>query len=371
MYSNAKEQLQWENSMKEEKIVRFALLGAGLVSPFHAKGIRATAGCELAAIADTNRERAEKRAKEFGCKACASLDELLADASIDVINILLPNHLHAEPTIKIAAAGKHVLVEKPPSMSLADTDRMIAACAKAGVKLGIVLNCRVRKPIQAIRAAIAQGRFGRVLQADAYMKWFRSTEYYLSDDWRSSRRSGAGVTIQHAFHYIDLIQYLMGPAAAVHARMLNLTHPKVKLEDTLYATIDFANGAHGVVEASTAFWPGTDIRIEVNGENGTAIMIGERMDTWKFRDDRPEDQAIRTQGRQGVATGAGGAADLDFADHQAVIEGMAKAVREGCDPIITAPSARDTLEIALAMYKSAKTGQAVQLPVTDEESIWE
>ena len=352
------------------KTIRFALLGGGLVSPFHVKGIKATAGCELVAIADSNKERAAKRAAEFGCKACGSLDELLADASIDVVNILLPNHLHADPACAIAAAGKHVLVEKPPAMSLADTDRMIAACAKAGVKLGIVLNCRVRKPIVAMRAAIEQGRFGRLLQADAQMKWFRSTDYYLSDDWRSSRRSGAGVTIQHAFHYIDLIQYLMGPAASVQAKMLNLAHPKVKLEDTLYAFIDFANGSRGMVEASTAFWPGTDIRIEVNGENGTAIMVGERMETWKFRDDRPEDEAIRTLGRKAVATGAGGAADFDFADHQTVIEGMARAVRDGGDPLITAPSARNTLELALAMYQSAKTGQEARLPVTDEEAVW-
>ncbi|MFB3894392.1 MAG: Gfo/Idh/MocA family protein [Phycisphaerae bacterium] len=357
--------------MSEKRTIRFALLGAGLVSPFHAKGIRATAGCELVAVADSNPERVAKRAKEFGCEARSSLDELLADKSIDVINILLPNHLHAEPAIACAKAGKHVLVEKPPAMSLADTDKMIAACDAAGVKLGIVLNCRVRKPIQAIRTAIASGRFGRLLQADAYMKWFRSTEYYFSDDWRSSRRSGAGVTIQHAFHYIDLLAYLMGPARQVVATMLNLAHPKVKLEDTLYALIDFGNGARGVVEASTAFWPGTDIRIEINGENGTAIMMGERMDTWKFKDERPEDEAIRGLGRKAVATGAGGAADFDFADHQTVIEGMANAVRTGRDPLITAPSARNTLELALAMYKSAKLGRPATLPVRDEESVWD
>ena len=357
--------------MTAQKPVRFALLGAGLVSPFHAKGIKATPGCELVAIADSNAQRVAARAKEFDCQACSSLDELLADKSIDVINILLPNHVHAGATLAAAKAGKHVLVEKPPAMSLSDTDAMIAACKQAGVQLGIVLNCRVRKPIQAIRQAIAQGRFGRILQADAFMKWFRSSEYYLSDDWRSSRKSGAGVTIQHAFHYIDLLQYLIGPAARVEARMHNLAHPQVKLEDTLYAFVEFANGARGVVEASTACWPGADIRIEINGENGTAVMVGERMDTWKFRDERPEDEVDRSLGRKAVTTAASGPADFDFADHQVVIEGMARAVREGCQPLITAPSARNSLEMALAMYKSAKTHQAVQLPLMDEQSIWE
>ncbi len=357
--------------MSEKNTVRFGLLGAGLIAPFHAKSIAAIDGCELVAIADSNRKRADDRAREFGCKACSSLDELLADKSIDVIGILLPNHLHAEPTIAAAQAGKHVLVEKPPAMSLADTDRMIAACKQANVKLGIVLNCRVRKPIQAMRDAIASGRFGRILQADAIMKWYRTSEYYHSDDWRSQRRSGAGVTIQHAFHYIDLLQYLMGPARTVRAQMCNLAHQDVELEDTLNAWLEFENGAHGMVEASTAFWPGTDIRIEVNGENGTAIMIGERMETWKFRDDRPEDEQIRQFGRKSVTTAAGGPADFDFADHQKVIEGMVEAVRNGGEPIITAPSARNTLEIALAMYQSARTEQPVSLPLADETAAWD
>lgn len=357
--------------MNDERTVGFGLLGAGLIAPFHARSVIAADGCELIAVADVDAGRAEKVAGEFGCKACGSLDELIADERIDVIDVLTPNHLHCEATLAAAAAGKSVLVEKPPAMSLKETDAMIGACGSAGVRLGIVLQCRVRKPIQAMREAIEAGRFGRLLQADAYMKWHRTTEYYLSDEWRSSRRSGAGVTIQHAFHYIDLLQYLMGPVRSVIARMSNRAHPQVELEDTLNAFMDFENGGQGVVVASTALWPGTDIRIEINGEDGTAIMVGERMETWKFKDERAEDEAIRAVGRGSVGTAASGPADFDFADHQVVIEDMAAAVRKGTEPIIPAASARNTLEIALAMYKSAAAGLPVELPVTDEESIWE
>jgi UDP-N-acetyl-2-amino-2-deoxyglucuronate dehydrogenase len=123
--------------------------------------------------------------------------------------------------------------------------------------------------------------------------------------------------------------------------------------------------------ASTALWPGTDIRIEINGENGTAIMTGERMATWKFREERPEDQEIRELGRGAVATAAGGPADFDFADHRTVIEAMVNAARGQGQPIITADSARKTLEIALAMYQSARTAQAVGLPLADEKVVWD
>ncbi len=244
------------------KTVGFGLLGAGLIAPFHAKSIKSLEGAELVAVADVSAERADKTAAQFGCKAYHSLEELLADKAVSVICVLTPNHLHRDATIAAAKAGKHILTEKPSAMSLADTDAMIAAARAAKVSLGVVLQCRVRKPIQAMKQAIEQGRFGRLLQADAYMKWFRSTEYYFSDPWRSSRQSGAGVTIQHAFHYIDLLQYLMGPVASVQARMTNLAHPQVKLEDSLQAFLDYGNGAKGVVVASTALWPGTDIRIE-------------------------------------------------------------------------------------------------------------
>ncbi len=349
--------------------IGFGLLGAGLIAPFHAKAIQNSSSARLVAVSDVNADRLAKLTSEFGCTGYPSLEEMLENPEVQVVNILTPNHLHYEAVLKSAKADKHILVEKPPSMSLREMDSMESVCRFAGVKIGIVLQCRVRKPIQAMREAIANGRFGRILQADTYMKWFRTTEYYQSDAWRMSRRSGAGVTIQQAFHYLDLLLYLMGPAKTVQARMNNLAHPKVEIEDTLLAFLDYQNGAQGVVQASTALWPGTDLRVEINGENGTAIMVGERMETWKFREERPEDGEIRQYGSTAVATGATGPADLGFRDHQVVIEDMVEAIQTGRDPLISLESVRPTLEAALAMYRSAKLETPVQLPLADEE-VW-
>ncbi len=262
-----------------------------------------------------------------------------------------------------------MLVEKPPAMSLGEVDEMDAASRAAGVKVGVVLQCRARQAVQAIRTAVEQGRFGKIYHADAYMKWFRPSDYYHMDAWRSSRRSGAGVTIQQAFHYIDLLQHLAGPVHAVQARMNNLAHPAVDLEDTVLAFVDFESGAQGVVQASTALWPGTDVRIEINGDNGTAILVGERMETWNFRDERPEDAEIRTFGSESAATGATGAADLGFQDHQAVIEDMVRAVESGGDPMIPLRAARPTLECVLAMYRSARDNRRVELPIARDSVI--
>ena len=353
------------------KTLGFGILGAGLIAPFHAKSVINSKGGKLIAFCDMSKERVDKIAGEYKVKAYYTLAEMLKDPAIDVVNVCLPNHLHYDAVLQCAAAGKHVLTEKPPAMTLRETDEMIAACQKAKVKFGCTVQCRIRKAIQAIKQAVDSGRFGKLLHADAYMKWFRSSEYYHSDAWRSSRKSGAGVTVQHAFHYIDLLQYLMGPGKAVEARMTNLAHPSVNLEDTLLAFVKFANGAQGVVEASTALWPGTDIRIEINGTDGTAIVTGEKITTWKFRDERPEDAAIRQIGSAAQATGAGGAADFGFLDHQVVIQDMIDAVNENREVVIPVSAVRPTLEIVLAMYHSAARNAQVTLPVQDDDKIWE
>lgn len=351
-------------------MVGFGLLGTGLVAPFHARALQASSRARLIAASDLDPARLEKFTAEFGCLGYPTLEAMLANPDVQVVSILTPNHLHYQAALICARAGRHVLIEKPPSMSLREVDAMAETFGAAGLQAGVVLQCRTRKPIQAMRRAISEGRFGRLLHADAYMKWFRAESYYHMDPWRSLRRAGAGVTIQQAFHYIDLLHYLAGPVRRVQARMSNLAHPEVELEDTLLAFVDYANGAQGVVQASTALWPGTDIRIELNGENGTAIMIGERVHTWKFRDERPEDAEIRLYGSAAVATGATGPADLAFHDHQVLIEDMAEAVAAGRAPLVPLSSARHTLEWALAMYQSARDHVPVELPLRNEEAVW-
>lgn len=350
--------------------VGFGILGAGLVSPFHANAVIHAKGARLVAFADVDRVRSDARAAEFGVGARYSLEALLEDPAIDVVNIATPNHLHSDAVLACAKAGKHVLCEKPPAMSLAETDRMIAACSEAGVKFGCTVQCRVRGAVEAIKSAVDEGRFGQLLHADTYMKWYRPADYYHMDPWRSSRQCGAGVTIQHAFHYIDLLVHLAGPMKRVDARMSNLQHPSVDLEDTLSAFVEYESGAHGVVQATTALWPGSDLRVEIHGENGTAILIGERMAEWRFKDERADDEATRRLGSAKQHTAAGGAADFGFRDHLVVVQDMIDAILAGRNVVIPVEGVRHTLEVALAMYASAKRGGPVDLPLAPDVEIW-
>ena len=347
----------------------FGIVGCGLVSQFHGAAIMNSEKAELVAATDLDGERLSKFLDDFGGEPAESFEALLDDDRIDVVNILTPNAMHADFAIPALRAGKHVIVEKPPEMRLDRTDDMIAAKNENDRKLAICLQVRFRESIRAIKNAIEQGRFGNLLEGDAYMKWFRDTDYYLMDDWRSKRESGAGVTIQHAFHYIDLLHHLLGPVAVVDARMTNLAHPDVQLEDTLKAFLTFESGAEGLVEASTALWPGRPPRIEVNGEDATAVTEGEIMLAWDFRDEQPQDEEILQIGRGTVAAGGTGAADLSYEEHMWLIEDMVDAIEQDREPYIPAEHARHSLEVALAMYKSADEGVPVELPLPADVRI--
>lgn len=350
----------------------FGILGAGMISGIHAHALKKSKKAELVAVCDVNEQNAKKLAEKFApsAKVYTSFDEMLKDSRVEVVNIITPNHMHAEFVLKAAAAKKHVLCEKPPAMSLAETDTMIKACHDAGVKFGIFVQCRMREPMRHIKAALAQKRFGKILRVDAVMKWFRAADYYKMDAWRSNRKCGAGVTIQHAFHYIDLLQYLMGPAASVVAEMRNLAHPEIKIEDTLDARITFANGVRGFVQASTAIWPGNDVQIEIYGTDGSAIMCGTAFKLWKFKEEKPEDEKIRASGNAAQATASSDPAALPSEDHQYVIDDCVDAIETGREVCIPCSSVRASLEIALAMYKSDKINDEVSIPF-NENNIWD
>ncbi len=354
------------------KKMGFGIVGAGMISGLHADALRKSAKAELVAVCDVNVDNARKLVEKFAPKApvYASFDELLANPQVEVVDIVTPNHLHTDFVLKAAAAGRHVLCEKPPAMSLEETDRMIEACRHAGVKFGVFVQCRIRAPMRHIKAALDAGRFGKVLRVDAIMKWFRPQDYYRMDAWRSNRRCGAGVTIQHAFHYIDLLQYLMGPASSVTAEMRNLAHPEIVLEDTLDARITFANGVRGFVQASTALWPGADVRIEVYGTEGCAVMEGTAFKTWKFKQEIPGDEAIRLCGNAAQATASGDHAALPSEDHQYVMDDCVDAINAGREVCIPCTDVRASLELALAMYLSDRKRAEVSLPI-QEKGIWE
>lgn len=346
--------------------VGFGIIGSGMISKFHARAIRDIKGAKLVACFNRTPEKAEALSQEFGGESTSDLDSLLARPDIDVVTICTPSGAHMEPAIAAAKAGKHVIVEKPLDVTLKRCDAMIQACEQSGVKLGTIFPSRFHKSSQLLKRAVDEGRFGQLTLGDAYVKWFRTQAYYDSGAWRGTwKLDGGGALMNQAIHSVDLLLWLMGPAVQVTAHTATLAHERIEVEDVATATIRFASGALGVIEATTAAYPGSLKKIELSGSQGMAVLEEESIIKWDFAKKTKRDEALLEEMRNRTQTG-GGAADPAAIGHQAHAElfrEFIKAIKSGENPRLDGREGRRSVELILAIYKSAKTGKAVNLPL--------
>ncbi len=347
----------------------FGIIGCGMIANFHAKAIEHTRGAQLVGCVSRSPRSAERFASSHGCVAYQRLEEMLADPEIDVVTICTPSGAHMEPALAAAKAGKHVVVEKPLEITLRRCDRMIEACRKNKVVLSTIFPSRFHESGLTIKRAIDTGRFGRLTLGDAYVKWYRSQEYYDSGAWRGTwELDGGGALMNQAIHSVDLLTWLMGPVVEINAQSACLAHKRIAVEDTAVATLRFKNGALGVIEATTAVYPGYLKKIEIHGTTGTAAMVEEDIVLWDFAKGNRADAMIRRQ-MERSKSGGGGASDpsaIGFHGHAELFRDVLKAIRTGKQPSIDGQEGRRSVEIILGIYKSAETGRAVELPLKSD-----
>ncbi len=347
----------------------FGIIGCGMIAGFHAKAISDVRGAKLVACYDSFPAAADNLAGSTGCRAYHDLGEMLADADVDVVTICTPSGAHLDPALKAAKAGKHVIVEKPLEITLRRCDKIIAECEKNGVVLSTIFPSRFHGPAIEMRRAVEKGRFGRLTMGDAYVKWYRTQEYYDSGQWRGTwELDGGGALMNQAIHSVDLLAWLMGPVAQITAHTTMLAHRRIEVEDVAVATLRFANGALGVIEASTAVYPGFLKRIEIHGSEGSAVMEEEDIKVWDFVKKTRADAAIieRLAGRTQTGGGASDPSAIGHHGHTAQFKDVLRAIRRGTKPAIDGPEGRKAVEIILAIYKAAETGRAVSLPLKSD-----
>ena len=344
----------------------FGIIGCGMISRFHARAIGELRGARLAACFDAFPQAADRLAGETGCRAYHSLGGMLADQAVDVVVIGTPSGAHMEPALAAAKAGKHVIVEKPLEITLGRCDRIIEACRKHRVTLSAVFPSRFHQSAVAMKQAVEARRFGRLTVGDAYVKWFRTQEYYDSGAWRGTwELDGGGALMNQAIHSVDLLLWLMGPVAEITAHTATLAHRRIAVEDTAVATLRFANGALGVIEATTSAYPGYLKRVELHGDAGTAVMEEEDIKVWDFANKDRRDAAIRRRMAASRSTG-GGASDPSAIGHHGHLlqfRDVLEAINSKRPPAIDGPEGRRSVEVILAIYKAAETGRAVKLPL--------
>jgi predicted dehydrogenase len=340
-----------------------------MIANFHARAIADIRDAKLVACYDMVAPAADKLAAATGCRSYHVLDQMLADPRVDVVTICTPSGAHLEPAVAAAKAGKHVIVEKPLEVTLKRCDQIIDACNRAGVTLATIFPSRFHESSQLMKKAIEKGRFGRLTIGDAYVKWYRTQQYYDSGAWRGTwKLDGGGALMNQAIHSVDLLAWFMGPVAEISAFTATLAHERIEVEDVAMASLRFENGALGVIEASTAAFPGALKRIEIGGSEGSAVLEEEDIKSWQFAKPTKQDQALleRMRGKTQTGGGASDPAAIGHHGHTMLFKDTLQAIKKGTRPLVDGQEARRSVEIILAIYKAAETRKSVALPLASD-----
>jgi UDP-N-acetyl-2-amino-2-deoxyglucuronate dehydrogenase len=336
--------------------IKFAIVGCGHIAKKHAEAIKNAEGAELIAVCDTIPENMEFYTSEYGAKPYINYDEMILNPEIDVINICTPSGSHAPLTVKAANAGKHIVVEKPIALSLKDTDAMIEACEKNNVKMAVLHPNRFRPAMLELRKAMDEGRFGKLSHANATVRWNRDQAYYDQAPWRGTKEFDGGVLMNQAIHNLDLLVWMMGDVEEVYS-MAATRLRNIEAEDVSTGVVRFKNGSLGVVEAATTIYPKNfEESLSIFGENGTVKIGGKTanfVEHWQMESIVEEEAEKIKESIKENPFGKPG--------HQWIIEDMIEAIKEDRDPIVNGIEGKKALELVIALYESAESGQPVKI----------
>lgn len=357
--------------------LRTAVIGCGKVAGIHAQALRDADESDLVGFCDRAPSRAEAMATEYGGRPFADLDDLLREARPQAVVVCTPHPLHAEATEAAAAAGAHVLVEKPMAASLADCDRMIAAAANSGVNLSVISQRRFYEPVQRMKAAIDAGKIGKPVLGVFQMYSWRDESYYASDPWRGTwGGEGGGVLVNQSPHQLDLLQWLMGPIEEICGYWANVNHPSVEVDDTAVASIRFRNGGLGSIITSVSQKPGIYTKVHIHGSCGASVGVETDSgatfvagvsaavedpplnDVWSIPGE--EDALVRFE-----------AEDRELAKsrnvmtyyHGVQIREFLKSCLENRRPAVTGEDGRIVVEMAQAIYHSQRARRPIAFPL--------
>ncbi|HYK31661.1 MAG TPA: Gfo/Idh/MocA family oxidoreductase [Streptosporangiaceae bacterium] len=338
----------------------FGIIGAGVIATTHAEAITRVPGARLAAVTDTSLESAKRLAELSGCAAEPDIDALLARDDVDIVAVCVPSGLHAEVGVAAAAAGKHLIVEKPIDVTLEAADRLIGAARATGVKLTVISQHRFDPGIVELRRLIDDGALGTLLLGEASTKWYRSQAYYDSGTWRGTWALDGGSLMNQGVHYVDLLLACMGPVAEVTAITATQTH-QIEVEDVALALLRFRSGAVGTIVSSTSVYPGLAQRLEISGTQGTVVIEDGEIISRGLAGEPADGQTADRQ-PDGQPTGAS-TPDIGIASHVAQIAEFVDAIEHDREPSPTAQDGRAAMEVVLAVYESARERRTVKIPL--------
>jgi predicted dehydrogenase len=332
------------------------MIGTGAISHKHAQAYK-NIGYELKVCTDVNEAACKRFAEQHGCRFVPTYEEVCRTADIDYVDVCTFPDFRLQPLEICAEEHKHIQVQKPIATNLATARAMVDTAKRAGIVLGVVSQHRFDESSRFLKKAIGDGRLGKILQADAYVKWHRTAEYYGRPIKGSWAVEGGGAMINQAIHQVDILLWLAGPVRELFAYwQLGALH-KIESEDVINALMRYDSGATGVIEASTAFWPGYTERLEIHGTKGTAIISGDRLTAWDVQDDSGEPAPVAHE----VMSGASDPMAISLEPFERQFLDFGEAIRTGRPPLVSGEDGYRALEFVIGAYDSCRSGQKVQL----------
>ena len=339
--------------------IRFGLVGCGRISGKHLEALAQHGDrAELVAICDTDPARLKSAEQRADAEAFCSLDALLRSSDTDVVVLATPSGMHAEQGIKVAGTGRHVMTEKPMATRWRDGQRLVQACDRAGVELFVVKQNRRNATLQLLKRAVDKKRFGRIYMVNVNVFWNRTQEYYDSAKWRGTWEFDGGAFMNQASHYVDLLDWLIGPVESVHAFTATLAR-NIQVEDTGVVNIKWRSGALGSMNVTMLTYPkNLEGSITVLGERGTVRLGGvavNEIQHWEFADQDDDDSEVREASYETSSVYGFG--------HPLYYDNVIKALRGEAEVETDGREGLRSLELLIGMYLSARDGRPVSLPL--------
>lgn len=339
--------------------IRFALVGCGRISANHFEALEGHADVsELVGVADINPAALQRAVGRTGAPGFSSLDALLDGCDPDIVVLATPSGLHAAQAIRVAQAGRHVMSEKPMATRLEDGKRMVQACDEAGVHLFVVKQNRKNPTLQLLKRAIEANRFGKVYLVTVNVFWSRPQSYYDSAQWRGTWEFDGGAFMNQASHYVDMLDWLIGPVDSVQAYTATLAR-QIEVEDTGVLALRWRAGTLGSLNVTMLTYPKNfEGSVTVLGEAGTVRVGGvavNRIDHWQFAEPDPMDEEVERASYETNSVYGHG--------HLRFYENVLQALRGEAAPDTDGREGLHSLEILIATYLSAQDGRRVALPL--------
>jgi UDP-N-acetyl-2-amino-2-deoxyglucuronate dehydrogenase len=335
--------------------IRIGLIGSGNISETHLRAAREISGVEVAAVYGRNSDRVASLCQRYGGRPFQEFDRFLAHRPMDLVVIGTPSGLHATQGIEAARRGLHVLTEKPMDISTERADALIQATEKAGVKLGIIFQDRLKPDILRLREMIRGGQLGKVLLVDARVKWYRPPEYYSGSGWRGTfSLDGGGALINQGVHTVDLLLWLLGDVKSLQARSRTLLHA-IEVEDTCATILEFAGGPLCTLQATTAAYPGFPRRVEITGSEGTVVLEDDRIVSAQLKKstgDLVHSTSVKDEGASSHVVS-------DLGGHRAILVDFIRAIETNGTPACNGQEGRRSIALIESIYRASRDLECV------------